>query len=221
MPNLLVTFLFENFSSMGMLFDMQEPFECYNMSDIEAGLGLKRKHLMAVSLLVGNDHDLNGVQGIGLDKALHLVRGFSEDEIFDKYAFTCKLVKLFASCSSRGYLMTLFRNCSQMIFCRLYEIGKGHVPLFQGEIRCADDSIPCSDESSLKAKQSHCSFCGHPGSRKAHFKSSCEYCITDSNQGCLKKSHGFKCNCSSCDKVHILICLDFLFCYYCYYLTAY
>ncbi|KAK8284487.1 hypothetical protein E1A91_D08G162800v1 [Gossypium mustelinum] len=144
-----------------------EPFECYNMSDIEAGLGLKRKHLIAVSLLVGNDHDLNGVQGIGLDKALRLVRGFSEDEIFDK----------------------------------LYEIGKGHVPLFQGEIRCAGDAIPCSDESSPKAKQSHCSFCGHPGSKKAHFKSCCEYCITDSNDGCLKKSQGFKCNCSSCDKV--------------------
>ncbi|KAB2017421.1 hypothetical protein ES319_D08G162300v1 [Gossypium barbadense] len=145
----------------------KEPFECYNMSDIEAGLGLKRKHLIAVSLLVGNDHDLNGVQGIGLDKALRLVRGFSEDEIFDK----------------------------------LYEIGKGHVPLFQGEIRCAGDAIPCSDESSPKAKQSHCSFCGHPGSKKAHFKSCCEYCITDSNDGCLKKSQGFKCNCSSCDKV--------------------
>ncbi|TYJ22744.1 hypothetical protein E1A91_A08G145700v1 [Gossypium mustelinum] len=110
----------------------KEPFECYNMSDIEAGLGLKRKHLIAVSLLVGNDHDLNGVQGIGLDKALRLVRGFSEDEIFDK----------------------------------LYEIGKGHVPLFQGEIRCAADATPCSDESSPKAKQSHCSFCGHPGSKK-------------------------------------------------------
>jgi flap endonuclease GEN len=36
---------------------------------IEAGLGLKRKHLIAISLLVGNDHDLNGVQGVGLEKA--------------------------------------------------------------------------------------------------------------------------------------------------------
>ena len=84
---------------------MQEPFECYNMSDIEAGLGLKRKHLIAISLLVGNDHDLNGVQGIGLDKALRFVRRFSEDEIFNKYAFICKLVKLFAFCSSEGYLV--------------------------------------------------------------------------------------------------------------------
>ncbi|KAK8504120.1 hypothetical protein V6N13_132060 [Hibiscus sabdariffa] len=145
----------------------KEPFECYNMSDIEAGLGLKRKHLIAISLLVGNDHDLNGVQGIGLDKALRFVRGFSEDEIFDK----------------------------------LYEIGKGNLSLSQSEIRCADDDIPCSDENSPKPQQSHCSFCGHPGSKKAHFKSSCEYCITDNNEGCLKKSQGFKCNCPSCEKV--------------------
>lgn len=65
---------------------MQEPFECYHMSDIEAGLGLKREHLIAISLLVGNDHDLNGVQGIGLDTALRFVQAFSEDEILNRCA---------------------------------------------------------------------------------------------------------------------------------------
>lgn len=64
---------------------MQEPFECYNMSDIEAGLGLKRKHLIAISLLVGNDHDIKGVRGIGLDTALHFVKAFSEDDILNRY----------------------------------------------------------------------------------------------------------------------------------------
>jgi flap endonuclease GEN len=53
---------------------------------IEAGLGLKRKHLIAISLLVGNDHDLNGVQGIGLEKALRFVQSFSEDEILNQFA---------------------------------------------------------------------------------------------------------------------------------------
>ncbi|XP_042503725.1 flap endonuclease GEN-like 1 [Macadamia integrifolia] len=62
----------------------KEPFECYCMSDIEAGLGLKRKQLVAISLLVGNDHDLNGVQGIGLDTALRFVRMFPEDEILNR-----------------------------------------------------------------------------------------------------------------------------------------
>ncbi|KAL8144236.1 hypothetical protein V2J09_017268 [Rumex salicifolius] len=61
----------------------KEPFECYYMSDIKAALGLKRKHLIAVSLLVGNDYDLNGVQGIGIDTAVRFVKRFSEDEILD------------------------------------------------------------------------------------------------------------------------------------------
>lgn len=54
------------------------------MSDIEAGLGLKRKHLIAISLLVGNDYDLSGVQGIGLDTALRFAQNFSEDEILNR-----------------------------------------------------------------------------------------------------------------------------------------
>lgn len=65
---------------------MQEPFECYDVSDIEAGLGLKRKHLVAISLLVGNDHDLNGVPGIGLETALRFVRMFSDDEVLNRFA---------------------------------------------------------------------------------------------------------------------------------------
>ncbi|KAL0428941.1 UNVERIFIED_CONTAM: Flap endonuclease GEN-like 1 [Sesamum radiatum] len=62
----------------------KEPFECYHISDIEAGLGLKRKHLIAVSLLVGNDHDLNGITGIGLDTAVRFVKNFSENEILGR-----------------------------------------------------------------------------------------------------------------------------------------
>lgn len=55
------------------------------MSDIEDGLGLKRKHLIAMSLLVGNDFDSGGVLGIGVEKALRIVRAFSEDEILKRY----------------------------------------------------------------------------------------------------------------------------------------
>lgn len=143
----------------------KEPFECYHMSDIEAGLGLKREHLIAISLLVGNDHDLNGVQGIGLDTALRFVQAFSEDEILN----------------------------------RLHEIGSGDSPIFQGAIKSLDDCVPVSSESSLKIKCSHCSLCGHPGSKSAHFKFSCEYCSTSSGEVCMKKPEGFKCDCSSCD----------------------
>lgn len=62
----------------------KEPFECYHMEDIEAGLGLKRKHLLAVSLLIGSDHNLSGVQGVGRDTALRFVKKFSEDEVLDR-----------------------------------------------------------------------------------------------------------------------------------------
>lgn len=62
----------------------QEPFECYNISDIEAGLGLKRKQLIAIALLAGNDHDLHGVPGFGVDSAVRFVQLYSDDEILDR-----------------------------------------------------------------------------------------------------------------------------------------
>ncbi|XP_021860514.2 flap endonuclease GEN-like 1 isoform X2 [Spinacia oleracea] len=60
------------------------PFECYYVEDIEVGLGLGRKHLIAVSLLVGSDHNLNGVQGIGMETALRFVKKFNEDEVLQR-----------------------------------------------------------------------------------------------------------------------------------------
>ncbi|KAK7340205.1 hypothetical protein VNO77_20902 [Canavalia gladiata] len=140
----------------------KETFEYYNMSDIEAGLGLKRKHLIAISLLVGNDYDMNGVQGIGLDTALHFVKAFSEDDILN----------------------------------RLHEIGKGNASKIPISIKSED----CMDVdgNSQNKKQSHCSFCGHPGSKKDHMKFSCEYCVKRDDEGCLRKPEGFKCDCFSC-----------------------
>ncbi|KAL2892305.1 Flap endonuclease GEN-like 1 [Bienertia sinuspersici] len=57
------------------------PLECYYVEDIEVGLGLRRKHLIAVSLLVGSDHNLAGVQGVGLETALRFVKNFHEDDV--------------------------------------------------------------------------------------------------------------------------------------------
>ncbi|XP_059634089.1 flap endonuclease GEN-like 1 [Cornus florida] len=148
-----------------LLPNSKEPFECYHMSDIEAGLGMKREHLIAISLLVGNDHDLNGVPGIGIETALRFVKSFSENEILN----------------------------------RLHEIGRGDMLQFQGGMKYVGDITPNSDENTPKMKFSHCSVCGHPGSKKAHLKSSCEYCITDTSNGCLQKPVGYKCSCSSCD----------------------
>ncbi|KAI4354970.1 hypothetical protein L6164_003790 [Bauhinia variegata] len=142
----------------------KEPFECYNMSDIEAGLGLKRKHLIAISLLVGNDHDISGVQGIGVDTALRFVQAFSEDDILN----------------------------------RLHEIGNGNSSQFPNIIMSPDTSAEM-DGNSPKTKQPHCFFCGHPGSKRDHTKSSCENCNTNDDEGCVRKPEGFKCDCFSCD----------------------
>ncbi|PIN16238.1 Spleen exonuclease [Handroanthus impetiginosus] len=143
----------------------KEPFECYHISDIETGLGLKRKHLIAVSLLVGNDHDLSGITGIGLDTAVRFVKSFREDEILN----------------------------------RLHELSRGDPLLIQGNIDTGGEPLCCPDEISPKPKLPHCSNCGHPGNKKAHFKFSCEYCNSTAGQSCLRKPMGFKCSCSSCD----------------------
>lgn len=54
------------------------------MTDIEAGLGLKRKQLIAIGLLVGNDHNLNGVKTIGIESAIRFVKCYNEEEILDR-----------------------------------------------------------------------------------------------------------------------------------------
>lgn len=49
--------------------------------------------MIAVSLLVGSDHDLNGITGIGIDTAIRFVKIFSEDEILNRFVFlyACQL----------------------------------------------------------------------------------------------------------------------------------
>ncbi|KVH91164.1 5'-3' exonuclease, C-terminal domain-containing protein, partial [Cynara cardunculus var. scolymus] len=127
----------------------REPFECYQMSDVEGGLGLKRNHLIAIALLVGNDHDLKGVQGIGIETAL-------------------SFVKLFGS----GNTLTM---------------------------TYVDDSSHNSDVNTTRMRVSHCSLCGHPGSKRSHLKDSCECCSSSTIKGCTQKPIGFTCDCSSCD----------------------
>ncbi|CAI9101685.1 OLC1v1039064C1 [Oldenlandia corymbosa var. corymbosa] len=140
----------------------KDPLECYLMSDIEAGLGLKRKHLIAISLLVGSDHDLNGIQGIGVDKAIRFLKPFSEEEVLN----------------------------------RLLQVGRGENILLSGDINSNSDFV--TNVESPKSKLPHCSLCGHPGSKKAHFQTSCEICVSVTGEGCTQKPPGFKCNCARC-----------------------
>jgi len=85
------------------------------MSEIETAMGLRRKHFIAVSLLVGSDHNLNGVHGVGLDTALRFVKNFPEDEVLDKYVcysdifslFDCFLHQDYVCCHSGIYIAHL------------------------------------------------------------------------------------------------------------------
>ncbi|XP_020571887.1 flap endonuclease GEN-like 1 [Phalaenopsis equestris] len=145
----------------------KKPFECYYLSDIEAGLGLMRKQMVAIALLVGNDHNLQGVPGFGVETALRFVKLFPDDDVLD----------------------------------RLSEVGKGIMPASQEcfEAKFEHDA-PSQLEDVGTARSPHCSQCGHPGSKRAHLKISCEYCVNNGSESCTMKSTGFKCYCSGCSK---------------------
>lgn len=152
----------------GLRSNSKEPFECYYLSDIQAGLGLKRKQMIAIALLVGSDHNLQGVSGVGVETALRFVKLFSDDEVLN----------------------------------RLSEVGKGIIiPSFQSDIGThLDYDRPTPHEDEATSRSPHCSHCGHPGSKKAHLMTACQYCINCDSKSCIMKSTGFKCNCSSCVK---------------------
>ncbi|XP_020248294.1 flap endonuclease GEN-like 1 [Asparagus officinalis] len=144
----------------------KEPFECYYMSDVEAGVGLGRKQMVAIALLVGSDHDLGGVSGFGVDNAVRFVQLFTEEEILD----------------------------------RLSEIGKGVFPVLQDTIKSRMDlQIPSLHNNLTTPRFPHCSHCGHPGSKSAHLKSACEYCVVDGSKNCIEKPTDFKCKCPNCN----------------------
>ncbi|PWA75197.1 5'-3' exonuclease family protein [Artemisia annua] len=111
----------------------------------------------------GNDHDLKGVQGIGLETALSFVKLFSEDEVLDKLCL----------------------------------LGSGNTldKIYIG------DGVHNLDENLARTRCSHCSLCGHPGSKRSHLKDSCERCSLIADEGCVQKPIGFKCDCLSCDQV--------------------
>ncbi|CBI38844.3 flap endonuclease GEN-like 1 [Vitis vinifera] len=197
----------------------KEPLECYHMSDIESGLGLKRKHLIAISLLVGNDYDLNGVQGIGLDTAVRFVQGFSEDEILNRlqekgngatvFDGAVKSMDDSIPCLDEKSPRPKVPHCSTFprkgclekpegFACDCSTSDADHKEKEQKKQEM-DDSIPSLDERSPRPKVPHCSICGHPGRKKSHLKFSCDFCGTFPRRGCLEKPEGFVCDCSTCD----------------------
>lgn len=91
---------------------------------------------------------------------------------------------------------------------RLCALGSGDMLSMMGY---KGDSVINLDENSTKIKLSHCSLCGHPGSKRSHLKDSCEVCSSSNNhKGCVQKPIGFKCDCLSCHQVFILKIIPFI-----------
>ena len=78
-----------------------------------------------------------------------------------------------------------------VLYAGYVKLAKGTNTLFQIGSKVVDDLMLGLDESLVKSKTSHCSFCGHPNIKRAHLKSTCEYCGTSNIQGLLKKARVF------------------------------
>ncbi|KAD4178074.1 hypothetical protein R6Q59_021610 [Mikania micrantha] len=146
----------------------QEPFECYQMSDIEACLGLKRNHLIAIALLVGNDYDLKGVHGIGLETALSFVKSFDGDEVLDRL---CQV----------GGGNTLTGDSAETIL----------------KTRCPHCSLcghPGSKRSHIKDSCEQCSSSTHEGcmQKPIGYKCDCSSCDQDKKAKEQKKNKAWK-----------------------------
>lgn len=63
--------------------------------------------MIAVSLLVGSDHDLSGIQGIGIDTALRFVKCFNEEEILDRFVFKYMCICILCLLHSCIYLLAI------------------------------------------------------------------------------------------------------------------
>ncbi|ERN19384.1 flap endonuclease GEN-like 1 [Amborella trichopoda] len=139
--------------------------ECYQAADIESRLGLKRKQMIVIALLVGNDYDMRGVPGIGFTTAARFVQLFHDDEILD----------------------------------RLRDLGTGNASCLLDNTKLFEDlGESNSAVSPTKKRVSHCSNCGHPGTKGIHMRLACDYCIHNGLEGCQPKPQNFTCECSHC-----------------------
>lgn len=93
--------------------------------------------------------------------------------------------------------------------CRLHEIGRGDAIMPLGNKNSGSKILPSLEENSRKPKAPHCTHCGHPGSKRGHLKSLCEICSSVTGSGCVQKPLGFKCYCSACDLVRLIITFSF------------
>eukprot|EP00249_Psilotum_nudum_P036985 c920_g1_i1 orf=520-2589(-) len=165
--------------------DFRDPLvETYSAADIESVLGLHREHLIALALLAGCDYNMQGVTGIGCNNAMRLVCTIPKQDILDR---------LRAWGEGKASSFVDMHNATST----LLRSGKDDE---NGEVKEMNLDVPVK-------KELHCSYCGHPGTKKIHAKNGCKACNLDgsdddSEQGCRPKAWGFKCTCFVCIKDH-------------------
>lgn len=83
------TFLFGGQRVYRNLFDSGKHVEVYHMPEVQAELGLDRRKLVDLALLLGSDYT-DGVHGIGIVNAMEVVSSFDEEagglQAFAQYA---------------------------------------------------------------------------------------------------------------------------------------
>ncbi|KAG0491558.1 hypothetical protein HPP92_004956 [Vanilla planifolia] len=147
----------------------KEPYECYYLSDIQAGLGVKRKQMIAIALLVGNDHCMNGVSGFGVETALRFVKLFSDEEVLERLSEV-----------SEGIIPAFPGDVGS-------SMDHADEPTFNGGLSCARSShcSHCGHPGNKKAHlQVACEYCGNNGSeicimKSTGFKCNCHECNKD------------------------------------------
>ncbi|CAN4111693.1 unnamed protein product [Withania somnifera] len=157
-----------------------EPFECYHISDIESGLGLRRNQLIAISLLVGNDYNLTGVPGIGLETAFRFVKSFSDNEIL--------------------YRLQEIGGGDLQVFQRDVNLDSGFIPssdecpLKTKVPHCSICGHPGSKKAHLKFACHYCSSTANGGciQKPLGFKCNCSPCDLDNKRKEEKRNENWK-----------------------------
>ncbi|BBN04400.1 holliday junction resolvase GEN1/YEN1 [Marchantia polymorpha subsp. ruderalis] len=155
----------------------ESEVELYRAEDIEASMGLRRNHLVALALLIGCDYMPEGVAGVGCANAFQLIRSFPESEILDR---------LRAWGRGEGPSEGEIEQGAQ-------DDGSGREP-------------SVAYDSEVQIRVTHCSKCGHPGNKKEHLNSGCGICFPSREdeysfeKGCKPKPKGFLCSCPFCSQ---------------------
>jgi flap endonuclease GEN len=64
------------------------------MTEVEERLGLTREKLIAMALLLGCDYLPKGVPGVGIERAVKLMKSLTVPNVLERYQHTCIYITL-------------------------------------------------------------------------------------------------------------------------------